>query len=382
MASRKRHPGTIERRGNSLRVTIYAGGKPNKFTLRTTDVREACEFAKRKHEELQREAGRAHAGLPIRMRMTDLLDKFETDCFHDLAPSTRLAYRTSLAGFRAFFLERLSNPRVEAVAAGHINDFLNWRRGCHSGRLVSNRTIQKDRAVLHAVFAMAVRLEWRESNPVARTKPPRAPTRTPVLISVEEYERLLAACGTERPMLRLYVLTLGETGARCESEVLHLRWEDVDLEGGFIKIVSGRQGHRTKSGRTRDVPMTSVLRHAMRDHFARYRLSTPGGTQTPWVFHHEFARRRAKIGTRIRSLRTAFIAASKRADLPTEFHQHDLRHRRVTTWIAEGRDVALVREAVGHADLRTTMGYTHLVRENLVALVDDTCRRPQRQVAK
>lgn len=28
-----------------------------------------------------------------------------------------------------------------------------------------------------------------------------------------------------------------------------------------------------------------------------------------------------------------------------------------------------VKEAVGHADLRTTMGYTHLVREHLRSLV-------------
>jgi hypothetical protein len=48
----------------------------------------------------------------------------------------------------------------------------------------------------------------------------------------------------------------------------------------------------------------------------------------------------------------------------------DLRHRRVTTWLAEGGDVAKVREAMGHADLRTTMGYTHLVRENLRSLVE------------
>jgi site-specific recombinase XerD len=43
----------------------------------------------------------------------------------------------------------------------------------------------------------------------------------------------------------------------------------------------------------------------------------------------------------------------------------------VTTWLAAGQDVVLVKEAVGHADLRTTMGYTHLVRENLRSLVEE-----------
>jgi site-specific recombinase XerD len=58
--------------------------------------------------------------------------------------------------------------------------------------------------------------------------------------------------------------------------------------------------------------------------------------------------------------------------LPGEFHQHDLRHRRVTTWLAAGADVVKVKEAMGHSDLRTTMGYTHLAREHLKDLVDST----------
>jgi site-specific recombinase XerD len=42
----------------------------------------------------------------------------------------------------------------------------------------------------------------------------------------------------------------------------------------------------------------------------------------------------------------------------------------VTTWLAEGRDVVLVKEAMGHSDLRVTMAYTHLAREHLTALTE------------
>jgi integrase len=77
----------------------------------------------------------------------------------------------------------------------------------------------------------------------------------------------------------------------------------------------------------------------------------------------------AKARQRIGVLRRAFQSAVERAKLPADLHQHDLRHRRVTPWLADGADVAKVREAMGHADLRATMGYTHLVRENLWSLV-------------
>ena len=235
--------------------------------------------------------------------------------------------------------------------------------------MASNRTLQKDRATLHAIFAFAEELELREGNPVGRVSVPKADPRDPVILSDEQYEKLLAACG-DRSMLSLYVLLLGETGARCESEALYLRWEDVDFEGGgFLKIASGRDGHRTKSGKGRWVPMTPRLKQALRDHFAQFRFATYGGSQTPWVFHHERSRRRANAGERIASLRSSFSAAAEKAGLPKELHQHDLRHRRVTTWLAEGGNPVHVKEAMGHSDLRTTMAYTHLAREHLQCLV-------------
>ena len=60
-------------------------------------------------------------------------------------------------------------------------------------------------------------------------------------------------------------------------------------------------------------------------------------------------------------------------------HQHDLRHRRVTTWLADGKSAALVREAMGHAGLRTTLGYSHPAKEHLRALVDDEPAGEQRR---
>lgn len=370
MARTKRHPGTIEKRGRSLRVILYAGGKRHSFTLATTDRREAVEFAKRKHAELERLVDRERHGLPGSMSMAALLDKFDAERLPLLAESTCRTYSISLGLFREFFIERFGNLRVDQVRPGHVKDYLNWRRTHSRGRAVaSNRTLQKDRATLHSVFAFAEELELREGNPVGRVSVPKADPRDPVILSDDQYERLLSECA-ERPMLSLYVLVLGETGARCESEALYLRWEDVDFEGGFLRIASGRDGHRTKSGKGRWVPMTPELKDAVREHFARFRFAMYRGEQTPWVFHHPWARRRASAGERIQSLRRAFAAAARRAKLPADLHQHDLRHRRVTTWLAEGKNPVHVKEALGHTDLRTTMGYTHLAREHLKSLVE------------
>ena len=49
---------------------------------------------------------------------------------------------------------------------------------------------------------------------------------------------------------------------------------------------------------------------------------------------------------------------------------HDLRHAFVTRKLAEGVPVQLVSKYVGHADLATTLRYTHLVPEHLRAVVE------------
>ena len=310
--------------------------------------------------------------------MAALLDRYQTDILPLKAPNTQSTYGHSLTALRAYFCGVLDNPRVEVLHSGHIREYLTWRRTPQvepravRGRrtALSNRTVEKERAVLHSVFAFAKELHLRADNPVADVPPPAVDTRAPVLLTDDQFEALLAACDQEtRPMLWLYVLTLGETGARCESEVLWVRWEDVDLEEGFLLIESGRDGHRVKSGKRRSVPLYPRLRQALREHFARFRFASYDGIRTPWVFHHDQNRRHAKAGERLKSLRGGFDRAVQRAGLPLELHQHDLRHRRVTKWLAEGANPVLVKEAVGHSDLRTTMGYTHLAREHLRALI-------------
>ena len=75
-------------------------------------------------------------------------------------------------------------------------------------------------------------------------------------------------------------------------------------------------------------------------------------------------------GSRIQTLRPSFDNARSRANLPPQFVRHDLRHRRVTTWLAEGKDLVKVQRAMGHSKVEITMGYLHLVPEDLRSLVE------------
>ena len=376
---RKTYPGSIDRHGNGYRWRVSVGGKRHTYRFRTTNQKEAETLARSTYAEFQKRAEREQAGLPGQVAVSALFDKFEREVVPTLSDGTQRSYEDSLKPIKTYFVDECGDPAVEKVRPGHIQGFLTWRRSRRvDGREgnVGNRTLEKDRAVLHRIFNLAERMEYRDGNPVGLTERPKWDARSPVILSDEEYEQLIKACDG-RPMLQLYVLVLGETGARCKSEVMWIRWEDVDLEEGFLQIVTGRNGHRTKGGKSRWVPMTQRLRQAMRDHFARYRFGQYDGQPSSWIFHHTISRRHHKAGERIRSLYDAFRTATKRAKLPSDFVQHDLRHRRVTAWLAEGKNPVHVKEAVGHADLRTTMAYTHLAREHPRSLVEQEAKREE-----
>jgi integrase len=370
MAKRRNFHGSIDRRGATFRVRFGIEGRRYSFSVPTTDRRIAEIAAINKYAQLAKQRERRAAGIPDIVRISTVITEFEKQ-IGALTKGTQRAYNDSLKPIRQFFIDRMGDPTVEKIRARDIDAYTDWRRTHRlqgrrntDGGPVGNRSLNKDRTILHLLFGLAERREYVASNPVRRTNPLQVDAHNPIILTNEEYDRLLEAAASE-PMLHLYVLLLGETGMRCESEALHLRWEDVSFESGFITVVSGREGHRTKSGRTRVVPMTPKLVVALRAHFATYRFAA----QTPYIFHHEHTRRHSLAGERVGTMRGMFRRAAKSAKLSSRFRQHDLRHRRVTAWLAEGKSAVLVMQAMGHSRLETTMGYYKYLPEHLRALV-------------
>ncbi|HYK09251.1 MAG TPA: tyrosine-type recombinase/integrase [Gemmatimonadales bacterium] len=141
----------------------------------------------------------------------------------------------------------------------------------------------------------------------------------------------------------------------------------MDFRHARLKVVSGRDGHRTKTGKSRVLPLSRRMLDAFRAHFESYRFQ--GGS--PWLFHHIGGDRHAAAGDRLNDLRRAFGNAAKRAGLPANLWPYDLRHTRITRWVAAGHNLALVQKAAGHASMHTTMIYVHLADDDLGVLVED-----------
>jgi len=369
---RQRSTGTWE-----WRVSI--AGRRHSETFQAASKTAAASLAATRYAELVTHARSRARGVPVDWTWGDLVADVEEHVLPGLSERTQAEYRRVMRRFAGYLAhDHQAGVRVAELDDAHIVRYLDWRQRRNLQKVrhaprperVAPRTLAKDRTQLHTILQRAVKLRILPSNPVGVVDRIKVPDREPVLLSPDELERLIAHAGSD--MVRVYIIALAESGGRCGSEVLWLRWDDIDWDEGYLRILDDSQGERrTKTRRSRWIPMSARLADVLREHEAKYRHARYSGRTSPWVFHHVGNRRRATAGERIKSLYRAFRGAARRAGIDADLHQHDLRHLRITTWVREGKPIAAVQRAAGHATIRTTEKYTHLVRDDLAVLVEE-----------
>lgn len=361
------YPGSLRRRNSGSwqwRCSIAGERVQETWDAELTET-EAERKARERYNLLQAQSARGD-GATVRLKR--LLAVYRDQRLPALAESSQQAYEITFKALETYYGNR--DPRLTSIGRGDMKGFLSWRRvhgpdGTKRGKPLSGWSLRRCLSVLSTLFEEAVEREWIDGNPARRISV-ETPDTEPVILSEEEYEKLLEQCEA-RPMLRTFILLAGEAGLR-RSEALDLRWADVDLRDGFLEVVHGRDGRTTKGKRSRAVPMTSRLRRELRDHAARFRLD---GTGSAHLLHHVRSRPNASKGDPFGRFDKGVRKVAEKAGLPEEWRYHDLRHRRCTLWLAEGYSPEKVRRAMGHSSLSTTLQYSHLVRSDLEEMVGD-----------
>ena len=156
-------------------------------------------------------------------------------------------------------------------------------------------------------------------------------------LEADEKDRILTAAKSQRNNYICSVIEFAiETGMR-RSEILKLKWQDINLETGFALL------YDTKNGEDRKVPLTKrcieVLNQLPRSHEYVFPISAT-------------------------CLNQAWQRAVKKADIK-DLRFHDLRHEAVSRFFEMGMSVPEVALISGHKDLAQLFRYTHLNPENV-----------------
>jgi integrase len=209
-------------------------------------------------------------------------------------------------------------------------------------------SVNRELASLKRTYNVAIADGLLETNPVRQVKLLQENNaRVRYLTDVEEVRLRAEMRETHWVVVALAL----NTGLR-RGELFALRWDDVDCATNVLTIL------RTKSGRTRHVPMNAAVRAILGALESRgrspYVLPSANGARPRDA--HNFVGR-------------VFAPALKGAGIE-DFRWHDLRHTFASRLVMQGVDLRSVQEFLGHTDIKMILRYSHLSPAHLLAAVE------------
>jgi len=267
-----------------------------------------------------------------------------------------------------YIVPHIGAARLQKLRAVHLNELYSklLRAGGLEGRPLSARTVGHTHRLLHRVLGHAATWGVVATNVAALVSPPPVPESEIAILTEEQIGAILRHL--EGRTLRPIVSFLLGTGVR-RGEALALRWKDVDLDKGIVRIERSleqtKAGLRIKQPKTRNgrrnVSISPWLVAELRGHRTRQqerRLSLGQGKAPNDAL--VFARWDGSI--RAPHWLTQKFALAMTA-LGIDCTLHGLRHTHVSQLIAAGLDVLTISRRIGHASPAITLGvYGHMFR--------------------
>ena len=283
--------------------------------------------------------------------------------------------------------------RTEETYRDWVRRFLLWSGkepdeidAATVSRFLSHLAVEKgvsvntQRQALNALAFLFRHLLGRELK-LEGYRPAKRDSRLPVVLTREEVKALLAQ------MNGVYGLMAGlmyGTGMRL-MEMVRPRVQDVDLPRDMILVRDG------KGRKDRVVPLPKAYKAQLEAHLeerrAEYELDRLRGevevflpealarkypaAAGEWIWQYVFASGRLSVDPRsgrVRrhhihetSLQKAIRKAAQASGIDKRITTHTLRHSFATHLLEAGYDIRTVQELLGHADVSTTMIYTHVL---------------------
>jgi integrase/recombinase XerC len=276
----------------------------------------------------------------------------------NLSPHTVEAYQRDVTQFFTF-AARASRGDPADVDHGLLRQFLAQLKT----RGMSATTMRRKAAALRSCFRYLERRQLVPENPAAELGSPKIQRKLPSVLAEREAKALVEAPDSaggpvtlrDRAILEL----LYATGIRV-GELCGLRLRDISLDASTVRV-------RGKGGKERLVPFGEPARNALVSYLDNGRspmlpssTRQDDGTTPDAVFYN---RRGKPLTPRdVRGMLTKYRITS---GAPKGTSPHTLRHSFATHLLEGGADLRAVQELLGHAVLTTTQTYTHVSKERL-----------------
>lgn len=336
-------------------------------------------FYGKTHDEVRRKLTNAMAGNDRGLNVAPQAQTVETylrTWLESVAkPRVRpKTYRSYEQIIRNHLIPGIGRHRLERLTPQIVQVFLNEKAK-------AGMSVEHLRRVLRAALSEAVKWDEVPRNVASLVSVPKKPKSEMSYLDPEQARRFLKAVQGHR-LEALFTVALA-VGLRL-GEALGLRWEDVDLEAGTLRVRAQlqRMGGKIefvepKSDRSRrSIKLPGFAVDALLQHRGRQATERLANADVWKDYGLVFT---SSVGTPAeeRNIRRSLDTILVSHDLP-RLRFHDLRHSCATLLLSQGVDVRTIMEILGHSQISLTMNtYSHVVpalKEEAAAKMDAVFR--------
>ena len=277
----------------------------------------------------------------------DYIDSLDLE--RSMSANTRDSYGRDLQAFACWLAERgVKDPA--RLDPDLIRDFLAVQK--KQGRAAS--TISRRMSAIRGFCRYLAQKHILETDVGAHMRASRGQRPFPDSLSEADMDKLLQLPDTstalgirDKAMLEICY----GCGLRV-SELVELTLHDMDFEAGFIRVLG-------KGSKERIVPLGAFAEEALADYMENSRNVLLKGKRTQQLFVN------GRDGGKLSRSGFFRILDAYGKKLGKKIHPHALRHSAATHMLANGADLRVIQEFLGHSDISTTQIYASLERSQL-----------------
>lgn len=358
--------GSVSRRGrSSWRIRIETGRDPmtRKRTCLLETVHGKRSDADKRLAELLVSLDKGTHVAPVKTTIADLFKAWLEGPAHGLSGKTHERY---LEMYRRQVSPHLGQCEIQKLRPLHVQ---RWHEtllqaGGANGRPLSARTVGHCHRLLHKALDRALKAETVSRNVASAVSPPRVDAAEVRILGADQVAAVLT--GLHGHWLHDLALMAVTTGMR-RGEILALRWQDVDLDGGIVSVAQSleetRGGLRFKNPKSkhgrRVIALPQAAVEMLRGQWLQQGeiglqlgIGKPDGHDLVFGKWDRSPRKPDDVSRDWR------VYCDRRKLPKVPFHA--LRHSHASALIAAGSDVVTVSRRLGHASVATTLNvYAH-----------------------
>lgn len=265
------------------------------------------------------------------------------------AKTRKKSYKDDESRLRNYLMPALAKLTFSEINAGILNQLFT----ALSLKKLSHATLNRIRALLSAVYKMAIDYELIDTNLVSRVKKYKENNQKERYFNDEELKALVIVLhaphqfGIDNLVIVSIVRFLLLTGVR-KREAMDIKWSHIDLNTGVWLL------GENKSGKARRINLNNDALMIIQ--------------KLPKQFDYIFAN--PETGKPYNDIRKTFEKIMRSANIGN-VRIHDLRHNFASLAVNSGQSLYVVQHLLGHASPQTTQRYAHLQASTLKQASED-----------